>query len=153
MSIPSSYFTTMAWEKFVEKHDAFMRNSKTKVENEKRNKKLCFRLKWWFLQEFGSFRSCFTTSPSWHSVIELAFQDMHHMGRVVRMDISLVADVLDQSVSIWSSSVTWQRRLYSSGKFITHAVIIHLHEARQRPLRNTPFLDRLHPIGFSRGGV
>ena len=46
MSIPSSYLTTMAWEKFVEKHDAFMRNSNTKVENEKRNKKLCFHLKW-----------------------------------------------------------------------------------------------------------
>ena len=46
MSIPSSYLTTMAWEKFVEKHDAFMRNFKTKVENEKRNKKLCFHLKW-----------------------------------------------------------------------------------------------------------
>ena len=46
MSIPLSFFTTMAWEKFVEKHDAFMRNFKTKVENEKRNKKLCFRLKW-----------------------------------------------------------------------------------------------------------
>ena len=27
------------------------------------------------------------------------------------------------------------------------------HEAWQRPLRNSPFLDRLHPIGFSRGGV
>ena len=46
MSIPSSYLTTMAWEKFVEKHDAFMRNFKTKVENEKRNKKLCFLIKW-----------------------------------------------------------------------------------------------------------
>ena len=59
---------------------------------------------------------------SWHSVIELAFQDMHHMGRMVRMDISLVADVLDQSVSIWSSSVTWQRRLFSSGNFITPSI-------------------------------
>ena len=38
MSIPSSYLTTMAWEKFVEKHDAFMRNFKTKVKNEKRRK-------------------------------------------------------------------------------------------------------------------
>ena len=46
MSIPSSYLTTMAWEKFVEKYDAFMRNFKTKVKNEKRNKKLCFHLKW-----------------------------------------------------------------------------------------------------------
>ena len=46
MSIPSSYLTTMAWEKFVEKHDDFMRNFKTKVKNEKRNKKLCFRQKW-----------------------------------------------------------------------------------------------------------
>ena len=46
MSIPSSYLTTMAWEKFVEKHDAFMRNFKTKVKNEKRNTKLCFHLKW-----------------------------------------------------------------------------------------------------------
>ena len=50
MSIPSSYLTTMAWEKFVEKHDAFMRNFKTKVENEKRNKKLCFLIK---LEEFS----------------------------------------------------------------------------------------------------
>ena len=46
MSISFSYFTTTAWEKFVEKHDDFMRNSKTKINNEKRNKKLCFRLKW-----------------------------------------------------------------------------------------------------------
>ena len=46
MSIPFSDFTTMAWEKFVEKHDDFMRNFKTTVENEKRNKKLCFHLKW-----------------------------------------------------------------------------------------------------------
>ena len=46
MSSPFSYLTTMAWEKFVEKHDAFMRNSKTKGKNEKRKKKLCFRLKW-----------------------------------------------------------------------------------------------------------
>ena len=36
MSIPSSYLTTTAWEKFVEKHDDFMRNFKTKVENEKK---------------------------------------------------------------------------------------------------------------------
>ena len=55
MSIPFSYFTTMAWEKFVEKYDAFMRNSKTTVKNEKTNTKLCFRTKWWFLKEFGSF--------------------------------------------------------------------------------------------------
>ena len=39
MSIPSFYLTTMAWEKFVAKHDAFMRNFKTKVKNEKRKKK------------------------------------------------------------------------------------------------------------------
>ena len=42
MSIPSSYLTTMAWEKFVEKHDAFMRNFKTKVENEKEIKNYVF---------------------------------------------------------------------------------------------------------------
>ena len=35
MSISFSYLTTMAWEKFVEKYDDFMRNSKTKVKNEK----------------------------------------------------------------------------------------------------------------------
>ena len=46
MSIPSSYLTTTAWEKFVEKHDDFMRNFKTTGKNEKRNTKLCFRLKW-----------------------------------------------------------------------------------------------------------
>ena len=46
MSIPFSYFTTMAWEKFVEKYDDFMRNSKTTVKNEKTNTKLCFRTKW-----------------------------------------------------------------------------------------------------------
>ena len=46
MSIPSFYLTTMAWEKFVEKYDDFMRNSKTKINNEKRNTKLCFRAKW-----------------------------------------------------------------------------------------------------------
>ena len=42
MSISFSYFTTMAWEKFVEKYDAFMRNSKTKVKNEKKNKNYVF---------------------------------------------------------------------------------------------------------------
>ena len=47
MSIPFSYFTTKAWEKFVEKYDDFMRNSKTKIKNEKTNTKLCFRTKWW----------------------------------------------------------------------------------------------------------
>ena len=36
------YFTTMAWEKFVEKYDDFMRNSKTKVKNEKNNKNYVF---------------------------------------------------------------------------------------------------------------
>ena len=46
MSIPSSYLTTTAWEKFVEKHDDFMRNFKTKINNEKRNKKLYFLTKW-----------------------------------------------------------------------------------------------------------
>ena len=74
------------------------------------------------------------------------------MGRLVRMDIYLVADVLDQSVSIWSSSVMWQQRLKSSGNFTT-PFIIHLHEAWQRPLRTYSILGRLHPIGFSRGGV
>ena len=67
MSIPFSYITTTAWEKFVEKHDAFMRNSNTKVENGKTNTKLCFHLKWWFWTEFGLFCSRFTTSPSWPS--------------------------------------------------------------------------------------
>ena len=65
MSISFSYFTTTAWEKFVEKHDAFMRNFKTKVKNEKRKKKLCFRLKWWILPEFGIFCSRFTHSCLW----------------------------------------------------------------------------------------
>ena len=46
MSISSSYLTTTAWEKFVEKYDDFMRNFKTKVKNEKRKKKLCFHIKW-----------------------------------------------------------------------------------------------------------
>ena len=46
MSIPSSYLTNITWEKFVEKHDDFMQNFKTKGKNEKRNKKLCFHLKW-----------------------------------------------------------------------------------------------------------
>ena len=47
MSIPSSYLTTTAWEKFVAKYDDFMRNSKTKIKSEKTNTKLCFRTKWW----------------------------------------------------------------------------------------------------------
>ena len=42
MSVPFSDFTTMAWEKFVEKYDDFMRNFKTTINNEKRNKKLHF---------------------------------------------------------------------------------------------------------------
>ena len=50
------------------------------------------------------------------------------MGRMVRMDIYLVADVLDQSVSIWSSSVMWQQRLYSSCNFTT-PFNTHIHEA------------------------
>ena len=36
MSISFSYLTTMAWEKFVEKYDDFMRNSKTKINNKKK---------------------------------------------------------------------------------------------------------------------
>ena len=43
--------------------------------------------------------------PSWHSAIELAFQDLNHMGRIVRVDINQRP-----------FSVTWRRRLYS---FIT----------------------------------
>ena len=46
MSIPSSFVPATAWDKFVEKYGAFMRNSNTKVKNEKRNKKLCFHQKW-----------------------------------------------------------------------------------------------------------
>ena len=38
--------------------------------------------------------------PSWHSAIELAFQDLNHMGRMVRVDINQR-----------SSSVMWRRRL------------------------------------------
>ena len=34
-----------------------------------------------------------------------------------------------------------------------YAVNIILHEAWQRPLRKSSIPDRLHPIGFSRGGV
>ena len=65
MSIPFSYFTTTAWEKFVEKHDDFMRNSKTKIDNKKQNTKLYFRIKWWFWKEFGLFRSRSTHSCLW----------------------------------------------------------------------------------------
>ena len=43
MSIPSSYLTNITWEKFVEKHDDFMQNFKTKGKNEKRNKSCLFR--------------------------------------------------------------------------------------------------------------
>ena len=75
------------------------------------------------------FRQCSTTSP----------------------DIYLVADVLDQSASIWSSSVTWTTA--SAIQYLIYAVSTRLHDAWQRTLRNSPFLDRLHPIGFSRGGV
>ena len=46
MSDPFSYLTNAAWEKFVEKHDDFMQNSKTKIDNEKRNTKLYFHKKW-----------------------------------------------------------------------------------------------------------
>ena len=42
MSISFSYLTTMAWEKFVEKYDDFMRNSKTKINNEKTIKNYVF---------------------------------------------------------------------------------------------------------------
>ena len=42
MSISFSYLTTMAWEKFVEKYDDFMRNSKTKIDNEKTIKNYVF---------------------------------------------------------------------------------------------------------------
>ena len=38
--------------------------------------------------------------PSWHSAIELSFQDLNHMGRMVRVDINQR-----------SSSVMWRRRL------------------------------------------
>ena len=55
MSVPFSYLTNTAWEKFVEKHDDFMQNSKTKIDNEKRNTKLYFHKKWWFWKEFRIF--------------------------------------------------------------------------------------------------
>ena len=45
MSISFSYLTTMAWEKFVEKYDDFMRNSKTKVKNKKKTIKTMFSYK------------------------------------------------------------------------------------------------------------
>ena len=45
------------------------------------------------------------------------------MGRMVRMDIYLVADVLDPSASIWSSSVTWRRRHSSFNNFFTPSAL------------------------------
>ena len=48
------------------------------------------------------------------------------MGRMVRMDISLDADVLDQSVSIWSSSATWRRRLYSFSALTTPSALTYM---------------------------
>ena len=36
---------------------------------------------------------------------------------------------------------------------LIYAVSTSLHEAWQRPLRKSSIPDRLHPIGFSRGGV
>ena len=46
--------------------------------------------------------------------------------RMVRMDIYLVADVLDQSVSIWASSVTWRRRLQPFIIFLTPSALVHM---------------------------
>ena len=62
MSIPSSFVTATAWDKFVEKYGAFMRNFNTKVKNEKRNKNYVFIKNGDFLLEFGLFCSRFTTS-------------------------------------------------------------------------------------------
>ena len=47
-----------------------------------------------------TFRCSSDPRPSWHSVIEVSFQDLNHMGRMVRVDINQR-----------SSSVMWRRRL------------------------------------------
>ena len=68
------------------------------------------------------------------------------------MDIYLIA-----AGTTWaqpSSSGQLQRR--GDDGYIhlaNHSLRRHLHEAWQRPLRTYSILDRLHPIGFSRGGV
>ena len=66
----------------------------------------------------------------------------HLLGRgrlgPIRLHLVIFSDVATTALFI-------QQHLY--------AVITSRHEARQRPLRTYSILDRLHPIGFGRGGV
>ena len=56
----------------------------------------------------------------------------------IRLHLVIFSDVATTAIFIWQ---------------VHYAVNIHIHEAWQRPLRTYSILDRLHPIGFSRGGV
>ena len=55
----------------------------------------------------------------------------------IRLHLVIFSDVATTAIFIWQ--IHYLRR--------------QLHEAWQRPLRTYSILDRLHPIGFSRGGV
>ena len=168
MSNPFSYFTAKAWEKFVEKHDDFMRNFKTKVENEKRNKKLCFLIKWWFWKEFGLFRSRSTPSCLWSCSfysflsyycrvsVRLPFLNRRACTSGGGASLELSLRQKDQSHDV--AHEAWQRPSYQRSLTYSHAKMIYRGRARHdltrsRFSRISPILDRLHPIGFSRGGV
>ena len=50
--------------------------------------------------------------------------------------------------------MTWRMRLGSVPTPNVHGPTLYDHDpTRSRPLRTSSILDRLHPIGFSRGGV
>ena len=63
-------------------------------------------------------------------MIELVFQDMYHMGRMVRMDICLIAAGTTWAPPSSSGHLQWRGDdgYYHLAIYI-YAVIIHLHEA------------------------
>ena len=75
------------------------------------------------------FRQCSTTSP-----------DLFGCGRLgpIRLHLVIFSDVATTASAI---------------HYLPYAVSTCPHEAWQRTLRKSSILDRLHPIGFSRGGV
>ena len=115
------------------------------------------------LSEFGTFSSRFTTSPSRPLMILfpltiLAFNEriaisgsashgahgahghLFGCGRLgpIRLHLVIFSDVATTASAI---------------QYLLYAVSTCPHEAWQRTLRKSSILDRLHPIGFSRGGV
>ena len=156
MSIPSSYLTTTAWEKFVAKYDDFMRNSKTKIKSEKTNTKLCFRTKWWIFIGIWILFALALPTHVFDPFLSILFYyrmisvRQHNLNRLVCTSSAGLHWTHGGRVNL----MTWRMRLGSVPNPNVHGPTLHDHDpTRSRPLRTSSILDRLHPIGFGRGGV